>query len=108
MKRTTIVLSDGRAVLLNRERKRRGVPASAIVRAVLDAYPGTRQEPFAIVGIGRSGEASTARDAEVTISAEWSYERLMDVGEACPVQERHRRLPGRARPSPEHRPDRHP
>jgi hypothetical protein len=40
MKRTTVVLTDEQAKRLDDERRRLGVPASAIVRQALDAYLG--------------------------------------------------------------------
>lgn len=81
MKRTTIVLSDELAVLLERERRRRGVPASVIVREALAGYFGERPEALAIVGLGQSGHTHTASDMEELIAREWTYERLMGVPE---------------------------
>lgn len=79
MKRTTIVLTDELAMLLERERRRRGVSAAVVVRDALASYFGHRAEPFAIVGLGQSGHEHTARDAEAIIAREWTYERLMGV-----------------------------
>ncbi|MDP9362876.1 MAG: ribbon-helix-helix protein, CopG family [Chloroflexota bacterium] len=81
MKRTTIVLPDDLAALLERERRRRGVSAAAVVREALDTYFGERRRPLAIAALGRSGETTVARDAEEILAREWTYERLMGLEE---------------------------
>ena len=81
MKRTTIVLTDQLAVLLEREQRRRGVAASVVVRDALASYFGHRAEPLSIVGLGRSGQTHIASDAEALIAREWTYEHLMGVPE---------------------------
>ena len=76
MKRTTISLPDDVADALEREARRRALPASAIARAALASYLGMaaagerRQLPFAAVG--RSGRRTTARDMEELLAAEWT------------------------------------
>ena len=85
MKRTTIVLPDDLAALLERERRRRGVSAAAVVREALDSYFGERRRPLAIAALGRSGETNVARDAEEILAREWTYERLMGLEEPAVV-----------------------
>jgi predicted transcriptional regulator len=76
MKRTTISLPEDLADALEREARRRSVPASAIARDALAGYLGVgnasdrRQLPFA--SVGRSGHRTTARDMEELLQAEWS------------------------------------
>jgi hypothetical protein len=82
MKRTTIVLTDELAALLERERRRRGVSAAAVVRDALDAYFGGRPKTLAIAALGRSGQRHIARDAEAILAREWTLERLMGRDEA--------------------------
>ena len=75
MKRTTISLTDELGAALDREARRRGLSASAIVRDALAERLGVgrasdqRELPFA--AIGRSGERTTARDMEELLAAEW-------------------------------------
>ena len=75
MKRTTISLPDDLADALEREARRRAVPASAIARDALTDYLGLgtafdrRAIPFA--GVGRSGHQTTARDMEELLAVEW-------------------------------------
>lgn len=76
MKRTTISLPEDLADALEREARRRSVPASAIARDALADYLGVgdasdrRQLPFAAVG--RSGHRTTARDMEELLAVEWN------------------------------------
>ena len=80
MKRTTIVLPDDLAALLERERRRRGVSTAAIVREALDAYlaPPTRPLPF--VALGRSGYQTTGRDVEEILAREWTEDLIKGHG----------------------------
>lgn len=77
MKRTTISLPDDLAAAVEREARRRRAPISQIAREALAArYGGTgtrRVIPFA--AIGRSGQRTTARDAEEILSREWTLDR---------------------------------
>jgi metal-responsive CopG/Arc/MetJ family transcriptional regulator len=78
MKRTTISMPDDLANALEREMRRRGAPASAIVRDALLDYlklrnPGSRR-PVPIAGLGASGQRNIARDAEQILRAEWGGE----------------------------------
>jgi hypothetical protein len=61
MKRATIVLTGGLALLIERE-GRRGVPAATVVRDALDDYFSARSAGAAIAGLGQSNETQTARD----------------------------------------------
>lgn len=76
MKRTTISLPDDLAAALEREARRRAVPASAIARDALAGYLGLgdvadrRRLPFA--ALGGSGHRTTARDMEDLLAAEWN------------------------------------
>jgi predicted transcriptional regulator len=76
MKRTTISRPDELALALQREARRRGVPASAIARDALSKQLGLsaageeRELPFA--ALGRSGHATTARDMEALLEREWA------------------------------------
>ena len=62
MKRTTIMLPDELAALLDYERRRRDVPASAVVQEALERYltprpDAGREDPrFAFFGAGDSGQ----------------------------------------------------
>jgi predicted transcriptional regulator len=75
MRRTTISLPDELADALEREARRRSVPASAIARDALTNYLGIgragerRELPFA--ALGRSGHTTTARDMEGLLDREW-------------------------------------
>ena len=75
MKRTTISLPEDLAEALEREARRRAVPASAVARDALAAHLGVgdgtdrRELPFAAVG--HSGHRTTARDIEELLAVEW-------------------------------------
>ena len=79
MKRTTVTLSDDLAQLAERERRRRGVSMSELVRKALTALLGLgdaetkRKLPFA--ALGASGHRHTARDMEEILDAEWAADR---------------------------------
>jgi predicted transcriptional regulator len=76
MRRTTISLPDELADALDREARRRSLPASAIARDALSDYLGFGREgerrdlPFA--ALGRSGHGTTARDMEDLLEREWA------------------------------------
>jgi predicted transcriptional regulator len=78
MRRTTISLPDELADALEREARRRSMPASAIARDALTAYlgiggPGDQRElPFA--ALGRSGHSDTAREMETLLKHEWTVD----------------------------------
>ena len=103
MKRATIVLPDELATLIEREGRRRGVPAATVVRDALDDYFSARLAGAAIAGIDRSDETQTARDMEEILAREWTYERLMGVADSGPARapEQAGRPPAPARESSE-------
>ncbi|HEY5429772.1 MAG TPA: CopG family transcriptional regulator [Solirubrobacteraceae bacterium] len=76
MRRTTISLPDELADALEREARRRSLPASAVARDALSAYLGfgradaRRELPFA--AIGHSGQNTTGRDMEELLEQEWA------------------------------------
>jgi predicted transcriptional regulator len=78
MRRTTISLPDELADALEREARRRSLPASAIARDALSDYLGIgrageqRDLPFAAVG--RSGQRTTAREMEELLEREWDQD----------------------------------
>jgi hypothetical protein len=80
MKRTTIVLSDELAALLDWERRRRGVSAAAVVRDALDAHLNRPTGPLSFIGIGRSEQRDTAERAEEILDEEWSPYLLEEMG----------------------------
>jgi hypothetical protein len=86
MKRTSIVLTDELAMLIEREGRRRGVPAATVVRDALDVYFSARPEGVAIVGFGRSNETRVSQDMEEILAREWTYERIMGVVKTNPAQ----------------------
>jgi Arc/MetJ-type ribon-helix-helix transcriptional regulator len=85
MKRTTIVLPDELAALLDYERRRRDVPASEVVREALERYlaparaEGQDDRRFAFFGIGRSGHKGRpgiAESMEEVMAREWIRDDL--------------------------------
>jgi predicted transcriptional regulator len=78
MRRTTISLPDELADALEREARRRSLPASAIARDALSDYLGIgrageqRELPFAAVG--RSGQKTTAREMEELLERDWDQD----------------------------------
>ena len=69
MRRTTISLPDDLADALARESRRSRVSVSQIAREAIEARLGRRPLPF--IGIGRSGNRTTARDSEEILAREW-------------------------------------
>lgn len=77
MHRLTISLPEDLAAAVTDRADREGTSVSEIVRrAVLQAF-GAEDEPPALpfAGLGRSGQRTTARDAEEVLSREWSVAR---------------------------------
>ena len=79
------MLPDELAALLDYERRRRDVPASAVVREALEQYlaPGRvegQDDPrFAFFGIGRSGQKGRpgiAESMEELMAREWARDDL--------------------------------
>ena len=81
MKRTTIVLPDDLAALLDWERRRRGVSAAEVVREALDAYLNRPTGPLPFIGIGRSGERDVADHGEEILDQEWASYLLEEMGQ---------------------------
>jgi ribbon-helix-helix CopG family protein len=78
MRRTTITLSDELATAVTREARRRQLSVSEVTREALAAHLGLlggkpRKVPFA--ALGSSGHATTARDFEKVLGAEWKRAR---------------------------------
>jgi hypothetical protein len=75
MKRTTIMLPDELAHLVDRERRRRDVSAAAVIREAIEAYFALSSEPkrYSFIGIaaGGTGEA-LGRNAEDILAREWA------------------------------------
>lgn len=77
MRRTTVLLSDDLAGLLDYERRGRGVSTAMVVREALENYltgssRARKRLPFA--GLGGSGRRDTARKAETILAREWGKE----------------------------------
>jgi hypothetical protein len=78
MKRATISLPDDLAGVVMREAQRRHVSVSELARDALREHLDVdRQTPkdLPFVGIGRSGQRHTARDAEDILAREWGNAR---------------------------------
>jgi metal-responsive CopG/Arc/MetJ family transcriptional regulator len=78
MRRATISLPDDLAQDVEREAQRRRTSVSALARDALRAHLGIdRSEPKSLpfVGVGRSGQRHTARDAEEILAREWGRAR---------------------------------
>lgn len=80
MKRTTIVLPDDLAALLEWERRRCGVSAAAIVREALDAHLARPAGPLPFVALGRSGCHDTAQRTEEILEREWTVDLIQGTG----------------------------
>ena len=76
MKRTTVVLPDDLAALLERERRRRGVSTAGIIREALDAYFARPDEPLPFIALGASGYHDTAERMEEIMDREWTLDEL--------------------------------
>lgn len=79
MKRITISLPDELAAALGQEATLLGVSVSRLARESIEDHlrrtdRAKRKLPF--VGLGRSGDRATARDAEKILEAEWTIDRL--------------------------------
>lgn len=77
MRRTTISLPEELADALEREARRRSMPASAIARDALSEYlglgrAGERRE-LGFAALGHSGQTTTGRDMEDLLEREWSH-----------------------------------
>jgi predicted transcriptional regulator len=76
MRRTTISLPDELADALEREARRRSLPASAIARDALSNYLGIgrpdQQRGLPFAAVGGSGKNTTGRDMEQLLEREWN------------------------------------
>ena len=75
MKRTTILLPDELAQLVDRERRRRDVSAATVIREAVEAYfgPPAVSSPLPFIGIARSdGSESLGRRAEEILAREFA------------------------------------
>lgn len=75
MKRTTILLPDGLAALVELERKRRDTTTTSVVREALEAY--FAQQPpepkkLGFIGIGASGHTDTSERFEEILAETWA------------------------------------
>src|SRR3712207_7837200 len=83
MKRTTILLPDDLAYLLERERRRRGVSTAAIVREALAARFNVSNQPrrLGFVALGDSGLPDLGANDEYYLEQAWGsdefYEEVM-------------------------------
>lgn len=80
MKRTTVLLPDDLAYLLDRERRRRGVSAAAIVREAVAAHFNISSEPRVLpfAGLGNSGLTDLGENYEFYLDQEWGSEEFFE------------------------------
>ncbi|MGH2354577.1 MAG: ribbon-helix-helix protein, CopG family [Chloroflexota bacterium] len=79
MKRTTVLLPDDLAALLDLERRRRDVSTAEVIRDALEVYlkgKGEDAKPFSFIGAGRSGRGDVARNIEEILAREWGGDDL--------------------------------
>jgi Ribbon-helix-helix protein, copG family len=77
MKRVTITLPDDMAQALDREARRQGTSASAVVREALEVrlrLGDGRVWPLPFAALGRSGKRDTAQRVEEIVGAAWDAE----------------------------------
>jgi hypothetical protein len=83
MKRTTIMLPDELAQLVDRERRRRDISAAAVIREAVEAYlmPPAAPKTYSFIGIARSGGGEpTAANMEEWLERVWADEIERDSG----------------------------
>lgn len=76
MKRTTVVLPDDLANLLELEARRSNRSAAEIVREALASHlrgEGTQPKRLPFAALGRSGRHDTSREAEAILEREWGH-----------------------------------
>ena len=92
MKRTTILLPDDLAYLLERERRRRGVSTAAIVREALAVYFNISSEPRRIpfAALGDSGLPDLGTNFEYYLEQAWGSDEFFEqtMGRAPTPEER--------------------
>jgi Arc/MetJ-type ribon-helix-helix transcriptional regulator len=77
MKHVTITLPDDMAQALDREARRWGTSASAVVREALTMrlrLRGDQERPLPFAALGRSGERDTAGRVDAILDADWCAE----------------------------------
>ena len=88
MKRTTIVLADELAARLDREQRRQGSSASAVIREALEAYLASgrhsKRLSFANLGKTESGEA-VGSNAEAILAADYANDIARRNGITLPT-----------------------
>jgi hypothetical protein len=75
MKRTTVMLPDDLALLVDRERRRRDVSAATVIREAVAAYFAEPAAPkrYSFIGIASSGGGgASAADLEEILDREWA------------------------------------
>ena len=83
MKRTSVVLPDELATLVDLERQRRNVSTAEIIRQALASYLGVDGSPpqhLSFIGIGASGYTDTASRMEEILAEEWGPDIRRDAG----------------------------
>jgi hypothetical protein len=76
MKRTTIMLPDDLAKLLELEARRSNRSSAEIVREALASHlrgEGAQLKRLPFASLGRSGQRDTAREAEAILDREWGH-----------------------------------
>lgn len=103
MKRTTILLPDDLAALVEHERRRRGVSVAEIVREAVASHLSTTPVPrrLRIASLGRSGRVDAAERAEEILTAEWGSTSFIDAHLGRPDAVPHRRSAAPAAASPD-------
>jgi len=82
MKRVSITLPDDMAQALDREARRLGISASAVVREALAMrlrLRGDQMRPLPFAALGRSGERDMARRVDAVLDAEWDGANVLDA-----------------------------
>lgn len=78
MKRTTVMLPDELATLIDLERQKWDVSTAEVIRHALATYFGVDDAPpkrLSFIGIGASGFSDTASRMEEILAEEWDPDR---------------------------------
>ena len=78
MKRTTVMLPDELATLVELERQKRNASTAEVIRHALESYFGvgaTQPKRYSFIGIGDSGHTDTASRIEELLAEEWDPDR---------------------------------
>jgi hypothetical protein len=79
MRRTTVMLPDDLARLVEVEKAKRQVSTAEIVRLALEEFVKPRHgggKRYSFFGLGASGHTDTSRNVEEILAQEWTVERL--------------------------------